>query len=360
MCAMMVSQLLLSYALLIYNTGFSAGDIVYVETGASVQLNIQREKLPAEFDDISWKNEKSQNLVKYFIKSNDVKPHSSYIDRVDFNTETFSLTLKNMQKIDSGIYRAIASSENDINMAEHKVSVIDAVKAPVLTGNSNWSITEPCNFTCTADNLTIFNYFSKSCSEEEKSSGIYNLNLKCTDNLIICNYSNPVSWKNDTNTVEQLCNVIPVNITSGAGSVLLLLLSLIPLFCFMLLGLFGVVGFCFYKNRKVLLLNAQHRESTVYADVEEKQSKSSLEMKGSANAQTVYKPAEMEPGVTMATGQTTPDPESTNQNPPATGNPVTVYSTVQRHPIPPTSESEKTIYAVVKRPLAGFESVNQQ
>ncbi|XP_056599820.1 natural killer cell receptor 2B4-like [Triplophysa dalaica] len=209
MCAMMVSRLLLSYALLIYNTGFSAGDIVYVETGASVQLNIQREKLPAELDDIMWKNERSQNLVKYLIKSNDVKPHSTYIDRVDFNTETFSLTLKNMQKIDSGIYRAIASSENDINIAEHKVSVIDAVKAPVLTVNSIWSITEPCNFTCTADNLTIINYYSTSCSDEVKSSGIYNLNLKCTDDFIICNYSNPVSWKIDTKTLQQLCAFNP-------------------------------------------------------------------------------------------------------------------------------------------------------
>ncbi|XP_057188904.1 natural killer cell receptor 2B4-like isoform X1 [Triplophysa rosa] len=352
---------LLSYAFLIHNTGSSAEDTVFVQTGASAQLDIQREKLPAEFNEFNWINENIKEkdiIVIYTSATKQAQPHPSYKDRMDFNNETFSLTLKNMQKNDSGVYTAITRNFKEKVIAKHRVSVIDAVKAPVLTVNSIWSSAQPCNFTCTADNLTIINYYNSSCSEDVKSSGIYNLSLKCTDDFIICNHSNRVSWKNDTNTLQQLCDVNLEKITSGAS---VLLHWLIPLICISL-GLLGVVGFCFYKNKKVCLLNAQHRESTVYAEVEEYKLQNSLEMKGSANAHTMYEPAEKEPDVIMATSQTTPDPDSTNQNPPATKsktyNPVTVYSTVERHPIPPTSESDKTIYAVVKRPLAGCESVN--
>ncbi len=43
---------------------------------------------------------------------------------MDFNTETFSLTLKNMQKTDSGLYtaRIVASKQADI--VTYRVSVI--------------------------------------------------------------------------------------------------------------------------------------------------------------------------------------------------------------------------------------------
>jgi len=51
-------------------------------------------------------------------------PYASYKDRVDFNDESFSLTLKNLQKTDSGLYTAITSGESDKNIVTYRVSVI--------------------------------------------------------------------------------------------------------------------------------------------------------------------------------------------------------------------------------------------
>ncbi|KTG31516.1 hypothetical protein cypCar_00047865, partial [Cyprinus carpio] len=111
---------------------FSAEISVFVQTGDSVQLDIQTQQLP-EFDDLSWRNDKSENIVKYFHKSKEVRLHSSYKDRMDFNNKTFSLTLKNMQKTDSGLYTARTAGESDNNIVTYRVSVID-VNVYCITG----------------------------------------------------------------------------------------------------------------------------------------------------------------------------------------------------------------------------------
>nr|XP_055059791.1 SLAM family member 9-like [Misgurnus anguillicaudatus] len=192
--------------LLISITGFSTEDTVFVKTGASVQLNIQRDKLPDEFDEMTWENDKSENVVKYMLK--EVRPHPSYKDRVDFNTESFSLTLKNMKKTDSGVYRAIAYGESKTLIAKHRVSVIDAVKTPELTVIS-YPSSDSCtvNFTCRAHNLTLHStYNNDNCSPEEVTSHEkFTLILICSNESIICNHSNPISWKTDRIDIKQLC-----------------------------------------------------------------------------------------------------------------------------------------------------------
>uniref|UniRef100_A0A673HAB3 CD48 antigen-like n=1 Tax=Sinocyclocheilus rhinocerous TaxID=307959 RepID=A0A673HAB3_9TELE len=197
--------------LLTFKTGFSAEISVVVQTGNSVQLHIQTRELP-EFDDLSWKNDKSEIIVRYTSETKRVRLHSSYKDRVDFNDTTFSLTLKNMQKTDSGLYTARASGESDNNIVTYRVSVIDAVEAPVLTVNSNWLSGNFCtvNFTCRAHELMITSsYQNNRCSPEETSTSSDNhtLRLSCSCDSIICNYSNPVSWKTDTEKVNKLCTV---------------------------------------------------------------------------------------------------------------------------------------------------------
>uniref|UniRef100_A0A8C1QRS8 Immunoglobulin V-set domain-containing protein n=1 Tax=Cyprinus carpio TaxID=7962 RepID=A0A8C1QRS8_CYPCA len=109
------------------SSGFSAEISVFVRTGASVQLDIQTQQLP--------------------------ELHSSYKDRVDFNNKTFSLTLKNIQKTDSGLYTARTSGESENNIVTYR--------API--------------------------------------------HLRCYEELIICNHSNPVSWKEDRINITQLC-----------------------------------------------------------------------------------------------------------------------------------------------------------
>ncbi|XP_039532757.1 SLAM family member 7-like [Pimephales promelas] len=204
---MAVLHLLVFLFLLTFKTGFSADIPVFVQTGDSVQLDIQTQKLP-EFDFLSWINDKSKNIVRYIRGTKEVKPHSSYKDRVDFNDESFSLTLKNMQKTDSGLYTARTTGESDKNIVTYRVSVIDAVEDPVLTVNSNWFSGNSCtvNFTCRAHDLKInSSYQNNKCSPEEVTSQINTLLLHCSEESIICNHSNPVSWKKDRINITQLC-----------------------------------------------------------------------------------------------------------------------------------------------------------
>ncbi len=87
--------------------------------------------------------------------------------------------------------------------------VSDAVEAPVLTVNSNWFSGDSCtvNFTCRAHELTInSSYQNNRCSPEEVTSQINTLILDCSEKSIICNHSNPVSWKQDRRNITQLCD----------------------------------------------------------------------------------------------------------------------------------------------------------
>ncbi|XP_016146310.1 CD48 antigen-like, partial [Sinocyclocheilus grahami] len=188
------------------SSGFSAEISVFVQTGDSVQLDIQTQELP-EFDDLSWKKNKSENIVKYTSESKKEKRYSSHKDRVDFNNKTFSLTLKNMQKTDSGLYTAVAAAVSDSNIVTYRVSVIDAVETPVLTVNSSGS-SDSCtvSFTCRGHDFTLSSTFVYgSCPREEVTSQINTLILFCSMKSIICNHSNPVSWKEDRINITQLC-----------------------------------------------------------------------------------------------------------------------------------------------------------
>uniref|UniRef100_A0A671L823 Si:ch211-209f23.6 n=1 Tax=Sinocyclocheilus anshuiensis TaxID=1608454 RepID=A0A671L823_9TELE len=188
---------------------FSAEISVFVQTGASVQLDIQTQELP-EFDDLYWKNYKSENIVKYTSETKRVRLHSSYKDRMDFNNKTFSLTLKNMQKTDSGIYTAIASAESDNNIVTYRVSVIGEsdfvcrvqVKRLIYAHGNFCTV----SFTCRAHELMIdSSYQNNRCSPENVTSQINTFILDCSEEFIICNHSNPVSWKEDKINTTQLC-----------------------------------------------------------------------------------------------------------------------------------------------------------
>ncbi|XP_051980963.1 uncharacterized protein LOC127642388 isoform X2 [Xyrauchen texanus] len=178
----------------------SSEDTLFVQTGGSVTLDIQTHELP-EFDDLVWMNEKSENIFRYISATKTARLHPSYKNRADFNTETFSLTLKNMQKTDSGVYTASASGEFNIIVAKHRVSVMDPVEAPVLSVNI-------CSFTCKGHHFTISSTYNSSCFQEEvRSSGNYTLSLYCSGDFIICNHSNPVSWMNVTKEIHEFCTI---------------------------------------------------------------------------------------------------------------------------------------------------------
>ncbi|XP_043117759.1 CD48 antigen-like isoform X2 [Puntigrus tetrazona] len=193
--------------LLTFKTGLSAEISVFVRMGSSVEMDIQIQELP-EFDDLSWRKDKSEMIVRYTNETKRIKLYSSYKDRVDFNDKTFSLTLKNMQETDSGLYTARASGETENDIVTYRVSVIDAVEAPVLIVNSNASSSDSCsvNFTCSAQEFMINStYQNNRCSPEEVTSQINTLILDCSEESITCNHSNPVSWKEVRMSIKELC-----------------------------------------------------------------------------------------------------------------------------------------------------------
>uniref|UniRef100_A0A672STP1 Immunoglobulin V-set domain-containing protein n=1 Tax=Sinocyclocheilus grahami TaxID=75366 RepID=A0A672STP1_SINGR len=177
-------------------------DHVFVQMGGSVKLDIKNET-PPHFSRLVWMNDKSDNVVRFLNQSEEIKPHSSYMDRVDFNAKTFSLTLRNMQKTDSGLYRAMTIGKQEIFLY-----VSDPVDSPILNWNANISV-NACivDVSCSGHDRTIREiHHSNNCTQEKvKSFGIQTLALYCIDNVVVCNYSNPVSWKNDIIEINQLC-----------------------------------------------------------------------------------------------------------------------------------------------------------
>ncbi|XP_051557680.1 macrophage mannose receptor 1-like [Myxocyprinus asiaticus] len=180
---------------------------VFVLTGGSVTLNIQIGNLP-QFDTLVWMNNTLESFVTFITKTSKTMTCTSYKDRVIFNQTSFSITLKNMQKTDSGVYRAHIFGHINTNVAEYKVSVIDAVEAPVLNIFSNWSSDSSIvKVTCRSHDLSLSTSYknNRCCQEEIKSFGISTLILNFTEDSIICNHSNPVSWRQERKEIKQLC-----------------------------------------------------------------------------------------------------------------------------------------------------------
>ncbi|XP_036412807.1 uncharacterized protein LOC118797552 [Colossoma macropomum] len=100
--------------------------------GDSVNLDIQH---PApEFDELSWvfnrtENVLTNNVLKYYTEGKKTKQYPAYEGRVEFNEETYSLTLKNLQKNDSGLYEVRASGDENRVVAEYRLSVLDAASS---------------------------------------------------------------------------------------------------------------------------------------------------------------------------------------------------------------------------------------
>ncbi|KAL6468208.1 hypothetical protein MHYP_G00238850 [Metynnis hypsauchen] len=185
---------------------------VFRLVGGSVHFDTQ-EPLP-DFDDLFWVFNTDNNILKYEKKFKHITYYSGYEGRVEFNVETYSLTLKNLQKTDSGLFEAKASGDVVTVVAEYRFSVLDPVEAPVLTHQLS---RDTCNITltCRGHDLSIHSScFKETCEEKEVTSpGGVALSLSVSGGTIICNHSNPVSWKTDVlelKELERLCDDDPV------------------------------------------------------------------------------------------------------------------------------------------------------
>lgn len=319
---------------------------VFVQTGDSVTLDIKNKTLPP-FRRFVWINNKSENVVR-FLNESGLKPHSLYKDRVYLNTETFSLTMKNMQKTDSGLYTAKATGQQETTVVEHNVSVIDPVDSPVLNWNATTISVNSCivDVTCSGHVLKLStSYQSNNCSQVQVTSfEMQTLTLHCIENIIVCNYSNPVSWKNDTIEINPIC--APHEHTSTQNPKendrtfplhWLLIIAVAPLLVFAAVS----VICCSNKRSKK---GVQEEDHTIYAQVQPKNKEQRpLEtLEGSTNPQTVYGFTE-DHKQTQNTSQNMPNPEAQTENQPST-----TYSTIGQHQkssLP--TKTDHTIYSTV-------------
>uniref|UniRef100_A0A9J8BXX3 Immunoglobulin domain-containing protein n=2 Tax=Cyprinus carpio carpio TaxID=630221 RepID=A0A9J8BXX3_CYPCA len=325
-----------------------AENAVSVQTGSSVQLDIQIDKL-LPFDTLVWMNHKSENIVTFSKKTVETEINNY---RVVFNQSTFSLTLKNTQKTDSGLYTAEIFGSKNINVAKYRVSVIDPVDSPVL----NWTIimiaVNSCivNVSCSGHDRTIREiYHSNNCRQKENiSSEIQTLTLYCKEEIVICNYSNPVSWKNDTIQIKHLCTLYQNENqqTTGDNNSYFPLhwLIVIVTSASLLILVATAVIYCSYKNNNK---GAQQNDHTIYAQVQPKSKvQRPLEMlEKSANPQTVYgfTQEHRNPHNTMQTMSSSEIPEEMQKN----NHPSTTYSTIGPQKTLLYTETDYTVYSVV-------------
>uniref|UniRef100_A0A3B4E0H9 Immunoglobulin subtype domain-containing protein n=1 Tax=Pygocentrus nattereri TaxID=42514 RepID=A0A3B4E0H9_PYGNA len=176
---------------------------VFGHFGISVELDIQH-PVP-EFHDLFWVFNRAYNVLKYSKKHKESTFYSHYKGRVEFNVETYRLTLKNLQKTDSGLYEAKASGNKVRVVAEYRLSVLDPVEAPVLTYQLNRD-TYIITLTCRGHDISIHSSCSiETCEEKEVTSpGGIALSLSVKSSTVICNHSNLVSWKTDILELKEL------------------------------------------------------------------------------------------------------------------------------------------------------------
>ncbi|XP_050994874.1 uncharacterized protein LOC127183093 [Labeo rohita] len=362
---------------LISSTVSRSGDHVFVQTGGSAKLDIETKTL-SNFSRLVWMNEKSENVVRFQIQSGEIKPHSSHKDRVYFNEKNFSLTLRNMKTTDSGLYRAKTIGKQEIFVAEYNVSVIDPVESPVLKQNFTMISVNACvvNVSCSGRDRTINDsYHSNNCTKEKVTSfGIQTLTLYCIENVVVCNNSNPVSWKNETIEINQLCpsheGYMTVLTTVNMGvsiseenpkenkSSFLLHWLLIIAGVLLLVFLAVSVICCSYKKPKN---DAQQNDNTVYAQVQPRNEvQRPLEMlEKSANPQTVYG-FTGEHKQTHNTRQRMPSPQMREQVQ-TENRPNTTYSTIGQHQKPSfDSETDHTVYSIVCKSAHGRQPVDKK
>ncbi|XP_028282596.1 uncharacterized protein LOC114449281 [Parambassis ranga] len=195
--------------------GSSAVTPVFVQTGQDVFLDVNEADVPEEFLFFLWRFNGKNYLVSVSPNS---KPNilGDYTGRIELSENKYSVTLKNLQNTDSGVYTARVTTYVDKTLAEYKVTVQDPVSPVGLTVDSVSTSSDSCNLTVTCSSVdshisSTFTCDDTTCSQEggersEVTKSGASLQVYYLSNAsIICNHSNQVSWTQDMTDIHVFC-----------------------------------------------------------------------------------------------------------------------------------------------------------
>ncbi|KAM8897068.1 natural killer cell receptor 2B4 [Lycaon pictus] len=272
--------------------------------------------LASEFSVIlTWKNGSD---VKYLPQT------SNHFDsKLSFTTENLALLIKAVRLNHSGCYNLEVTDENGkVDNHYFQVSIFDHIEMPQIL--KEWRVLE-------GDTCQLF----LSCSVSSSGNVSYawyrgseliqtEMNLTRSEEQVVndsyiytCNVSNPVSSANHTLRLTQGCP------TASKQDNFVYFLVIVGI-CLLILFLVTLTCFCVWRRKKRQSAACRGEPLTVYEDVNH---------------------------VHMGRNQ------EQNQNPPGEGS--TIYSVIQSQSSAPTSQENKSLYALVQ-PSRKSESKKNQ
>ncbi|XP_076838171.1 SLAM family member 9-like [Brachyhypopomus gauderio] len=184
---------------------FAVSADVFRQVGSSVQLNPEYHE--QDFEVFLWLFH-NKTIGKYYKDLSNIKVYPPYERRVEFNVKANSLTLKNLQRNDSGVYEAKTIGETNKIVSKYRLTVLEPTEPPVLSYGIGQQSSGGCNrtLTCRGHDLSITSTcYKESCNEKEVTSpGGITLTLTVTSGFVNCNFSNPISWKVADIEIKQL------------------------------------------------------------------------------------------------------------------------------------------------------------
>lgn len=128
------------------STVTSAPESMFALEGNSVMLPMwKRGNLDA--DDAVWVFNQTKDVVRYYPhhpKSQQLRVPAPYEDRVEFDTITFSLELKNLQEFDSGLYRGEINAGWRKTVVEYRLSIFSKLSWKKLSTHGKATIFTKC------------------------------------------------------------------------------------------------------------------------------------------------------------------------------------------------------------------------
>uniref|UniRef100_A0A3Q3GRA4 Ig-like domain-containing protein n=1 Tax=Labrus bergylta TaxID=56723 RepID=A0A3Q3GRA4_9LABR len=196
---------------MIFISLLSAGTPVFVQTGTDLLLDVKEPVDLNELDLFTWKVNGSVNVVRLINGNLTISPN--YTSRAELSAQNHSLLLKNVQKGDSGVYRAHVAAETNTDVAEYSVTVLDPVSGVKLTVKLCSSDSTKVTVICSTEDSLINSTFTcdnQTCSHEggERAEIItpgVSLDVYLENGSVICNHSNQVSSTRDIQKIEEFC-----------------------------------------------------------------------------------------------------------------------------------------------------------